>query len=136
MNESYDQLQKDQKTPKNAEKQKNSVLRAAVAKATGTSNLRLSNKSTGALVATDLASALKMWRTGYSSATIFSEIYADANFTQKIDTSSSTPATETTKTDADKDEETSVRSPFTLFKMLSISMAALIPANIAVMARF
>ncbi|MBQ5790367.1 MAG: putative Ig domain-containing protein, partial [Thermoguttaceae bacterium] len=38
-------------------------------------NFHLKNTSTGAKVATDLTSVLKLWRSGYSSSTIYDEIY-------------------------------------------------------------
>ena len=40
-------------------------------------NFHLKNNSTGAKVATDLTSVLKLWRSGYSSATIYDEIFGD-----------------------------------------------------------
>ncbi len=40
-------------------------------------NFHLKNNSTGAKVATDLSSVLKLWRSGYSSSTIYDEIYGD-----------------------------------------------------------
>ena len=40
-------------------------------------NFHLKNNSTGAKVATDLTSVLKLWRSGYSSSTIYDEIYGD-----------------------------------------------------------
>ncbi|MBR4833856.1 MAG: peptidylprolyl isomerase, partial [Thermoguttaceae bacterium] len=38
-------------------------------------NFHLKNNSTGAKVATDLTSVLKLWRSGYSSSTIYDEIF-------------------------------------------------------------
>lgn len=40
-------------------------------------NFHLKNNTTGAKVATDLSSVLKLWRSGYSSSTIYDEIYGD-----------------------------------------------------------
>lgn len=81
LNDAYDALASEGKTPSNAETLKNDAVtdarESAANSSTGNANFRLSNKSTGAKVATDLTSVLKMWRAGYSKATVYDEIYAD-----------------------------------------------------------
>ena len=59
-------------------------------------NFHLKNNTTGAKVATDLTSVLKLWRSGYSSATIYDEIYGDG-----FDVEEEEPGD---KNESDKDE--------------------------------
>ncbi len=67
-------------------------------------NFHLKNNSTGAKVATDLSSVLKLWRSGYSSSTIYDEIYGDGFDAEDGDKDESGDGDKNESGDGGKDE--------------------------------
>ena len=104
----FERLVKEGKAPSDAQELKD----AALAKASNSnassdsSNFYLSNKATGASVATDLTSILKMWRAGYSKASILDAIYSDPSFGEDEIADDSAPKFEDVKTVTGSTNET------------------------------
>ena len=101
MTTAYKELVKENKTPEGSDTLKDNtqsvVNKESVDRTTGSSSFRLSNKSTGASVATNLKDVLTMWRSGYSSSSIYDDIFADTDFSED-------DKTEDNKTEGDKAE--------------------------------
>ena len=109
LNDSYKDLAENTELTK-PEKVKEDAIKAAkenvkkdVEKSVGNSKFRLSNSSSGAKVATDLTSVLKLWREGYSYSTVYDEVYSDSAFTESLD---STTGDKTDSTTGDKTDST------------------------------
>ncbi|MBQ9874857.1 MAG: peptidylprolyl isomerase [Thermoguttaceae bacterium] len=63
-----------------AESRANRLASKFVERETSDASFRLCSRSTGAKVATDLATVLAVWRDAYSRDTIYDALYADPNF--------------------------------------------------------
>ncbi len=108
LNQAHDELAKDENLtkPQNIEDDAVASSKEAVAKvkddSNGSSNFRLKNTSTGASVGTDLTSVLKLWRSGYSASSVYSDVYSDSSFTESLDD----PTDEGEADDVGVDDET------------------------------
>ncbi|MGI6402174.1 MAG: putative Ig domain-containing protein [Thermoguttaceae bacterium] len=84
----FNELKKEGKAPSDADAQKadgaKDVVKSSVDRSTGGSKFRLTNKTTGASVATNLTNVLKIWRSGYSKSSIYNDIYSDPGFVDSI----------------------------------------------------
>ena len=96
----FERLVKEGKAPSDAQELKDAALDKASNSnaASDSSNFYLRNKATGASVATDLTSVLKMWRAGYSKASILDAIYSDPSFGEDEIADDSAPKFEDVKT--------------------------------------
>ncbi len=100
LTQEFDRLVEEGKAPSDAQELKDAALAKASNSnaSTGSSHFYLRNKSTGASVATDLTSILKMWRSGYSKASILDDIYSDPSFGEDEIADDSAPEFEDVKT--------------------------------------
>jgi len=111
LNRAHDELAQDTNLtrPQNVESDAETSGKQAVSKvksdSNGNSNFRLKNSSTGASVGTDLTSILKLWRSGYSRTSVYSDIYSDSSFTESLDDDASTDDGDDTEV-ADDDTST------------------------------
>ncbi len=67
-----------------AEKAAGKTVGDAIERETGSAHFRFVGNSTGAHVATDLQTVLKIWRQGYSYQTVYNEVFSDILFTDSL----------------------------------------------------
>ncbi len=111
LNSTYDKLAENKELSQpgdikaDAQEAAKDAVKKDVAAASGNANFRLSNAATGAKVATDLTSVLKLWREGYSYSTIYDEVYSDELFTQDAGEATDDKPTSDDKKEDDKKED-------------------------------
>lgn len=89
------ELTKPKNIDKDVRKAANKAIETAIDRSTGNANFRLAKKSTGARVATNLTTALKLWREGYAYNTAYDDAYSDKLFVDALaDENANAPASD------------------------------------------
>ncbi|MDO5308320.1 MAG: peptidylprolyl isomerase [Planctomycetia bacterium] len=108
MNEALENLGQSTTIPTDASEQTSAAVKNVVKQTkeaqTGSAKFRLSNRSTGASVATNLTDVLKIWRSGYSNTTAYEEAFADTNFTANFGNTTASDNTSTQDNTSNTDD--------------------------------
>ena len=89
------ELTKPKNIDKDVRKATDKAIESAIDRSTGNANFRLAKKSTGARVATNLTTALKLWREGYAYNTAYDDAYSDKLFVDALaDENANAPASD------------------------------------------